>query len=246
MSRYRAAFIHVLISATVVAIILGIVFFGWYPGWTFRAAGAVSPVFVMIGVDIVLGPLLTLIIYKAGKPGLKFDLAFIATVQLVALTFGSYTLYAERPHYLVFAVDRVTLVARKSVDVAKISSELRAQDGIGRIVNVFARTPTDPAEFQRFLDGILFEGQADLERRSEYWETWSAGAQEIRAEVRMLSEFRSANALENAAIDDAVRRLGDAHPQLGLLPVGGIEDDIGLLIDLESLELLEIIEVNPW
>jgi hypothetical protein len=246
MSRYRAALIHVLISAAVVAAILSIVFLIWYPGWTFRVAGAMDPVLIMVSVDIVLGPLLTLIIYKEGKPGLKFDLAFIATMQLIALVYGSNTLYGERPHYLVFAIDRVTLVAKKNVDESTISSELRAQDNLGHIVNVFARAPTDPAEFQRFLDGVLFEGQRDLDLRTEFWEPWLAGAQDIRAKARLLSEFEPAGELEKATIGDAMRRLGDVHPQLGLLPVGGIEDDIGLLIDIESLEILEVIEINPW
>lgn len=246
MTRTRAARIHLLISAAVVAAIFSIVFLIWYPGWTFRVAGAVDPLLVMVSVDIVLGPLLTLIIYKAGKPGLKFDLSFIATVQLIALFYGSYTLYSERPHYLVFAIDRVTLVANKNVDITKIGGELRAQNRIGNIVKVFARPPAGRAEFQRFLDSVLFEGQPDLERRAEFWEPWLSGAQDVRASVRLLSEFDPANELEQAAIEDAVRRLGNAHPQLGLLPVGGIEDDIGLLVDKESLELLGVIEVNPW
>ena len=74
------------------------------------------PVFILIGVDLVLGPLLTLIVYKQGKPGLKFDLSFIAAVQVAALIYGSYTLHSERPHFLVFAIDRVTLVALSGID----------------------------------------------------------------------------------------------------------------------------------
>ncbi len=107
MTRFRASSIHLAISASVVAAILSIVFLFWYPGWTFEIAGAMRPVFVLVGVDLVVGPLLTLIIYKQGKPGLLFDLWFIALVQITALVYGTYTLNAGRPHYMVFSVDRI-------------------------------------------------------------------------------------------------------------------------------------------
>ena len=79
MTRYKASFIHFLLSAIVVGAIFSIIFFVWYPGPTFRIAGAVSIVLVLVAVDLVLGPTLTLIVYKEGKPGLKFDLIVIGS-----------------------------------------------------------------------------------------------------------------------------------------------------------------------
>ena len=97
MTRYRASLLHLGLSGAVVAAVLALVFLVWYPDWSFSVAGAVTPVMILVGVDLVLGPLLTLIVYKEGKPGLKFDLAFIAAVQLLALSYGSYTLHGARP-----------------------------------------------------------------------------------------------------------------------------------------------------
>ena len=37
-------------------------------------------------VDVVLGPGLTLMVFKPGKPGLKFDMAAIVVLQMVALS----------------------------------------------------------------------------------------------------------------------------------------------------------------
>lgn len=246
MSRYRAALIHLGLSGAVVATVLALVFFVWYPDWSFQVAGAVTPVMVMVGVDLVLGPLLTLIVYKAGKPGLKFDLTFIAIVQLVALSYGSYTLYGARPHFLVFAVDRVVVVARKHVDESAIRYPEISDMSIGNMIYAFARAPEDPEEFQEFLNSTLFEGKPDLEYRTEFWEPWSNGSDEIRDAITLLADFEPANEAEAGAAATAIDRYGDAHPQLGFVAVGGLEEDIGLLIDAESLEILGVIHVNPW
>jgi hypothetical protein len=44
-------------------------------GIHFEAAGGDRLIFILAAVDVTLGPLITLIIFKAGKKGLKFDLA---------------------------------------------------------------------------------------------------------------------------------------------------------------------------
>ncbi len=202
--------------------------------------------FVLVGVDLVMGPLLTLIVYKQGKPGLKFDLSFIATVQLVALIYGSYTLFSERPSYLVFAIDRVSLVSAKSIDKSSIRYADLTQKPIGRLVNVFARKPEDSEEFQRFLDSVLFRGMPDLDRRTEYWEPWVSGADSIRSAIKSLDDFEPASELEWQELADAINRHGRKHPRLGLLPIGGIEENIGMLMDQDSLLPLDVIKVDPW
>ena len=246
MTRFQASRIHFAISAAIVGTVLAIVFLAWYPGPTFEIAGARAPVFVLIGVDLVLGPLLTLIVYKEGKKGLKFDLGFIATVQLVALVYGSFTLYSERPSYLVFAIDRVSLVSAKTIDTASILHEELTHKPIGKLIDVFARKPQDPEEFRRFMDSVLFQGMPDLDRRAEYWEPWESGRDVIYSAITSLNDFEPASELEQRELTKAIRRHGREHPRLGFLPIGGIEADIGMLIDQDSLLPLDVIRVDPW
>ena len=226
--------------------VLAVVFILWYPAPTFEIAGAINPMLVLIGVDLVLGPLLTLIVYKHGKPGLMFDLSFIAIVQLVALLYGSYTLHAGRPHYLVFAIDRVSLVSNKDIDKSAIRYESLTHKPIGKVVNVFARAPEDREEFQRFLKSVMIDGKPDLNRRTEYWEPWESGSDIIRSAIKELDELAPASELERKRIADAIEHYGREHSRLGLVPIGGIEEDIGMLIDKDTLELLGIINVDPW
>src|SRR4051812_36214776 len=120
MSRWRASGIHLLLSAAMAAAVLAFMLSVWYPGPLFEAAGGSHLIFILVAVDVTLGPLITLIIFKTGKPGLKFDLAVIATLQVAALAYGMHTVYLARPVYLVFTKDRFDLVSAKDLDPADL------------------------------------------------------------------------------------------------------------------------------
>ena len=116
MSRWQAAGIHLGISAIVAALVMGVLFLVWYPSTYFAAMGGEQLVYLLVGCDVVLGPLITLIIYKAGKKGLKFDLAFIGMLQAAALTYGVTVAAAARPVYTAFVVDRFEVAAANEID----------------------------------------------------------------------------------------------------------------------------------
>src|SRR5262245_27659918 len=96
LTRWHASGIHLLISAAIAGIALSVMLLVWYPGPLFEACGGTGLLFILIGVDVVIGPLITLIIFRIGKRGLRFDLCAIAVLQLSALLFGSYVLFEAR------------------------------------------------------------------------------------------------------------------------------------------------------
>lgn len=105
MSRWQAAAIHFGISLTIFLLALVVIISIWYPGILFSIDGGWSGLRIVVAVDLVLGPLLTLVVFEAGKPGLKFDLSCIATLQIVCLAGGLWVVYSERPLALVMAYD---------------------------------------------------------------------------------------------------------------------------------------------
>lgn len=109
MTRWKASAIHFAISFVVLASLFTIILFRWYPPALFGMAKAGPLLAVLAGVDLVLGPLLTLIIYRPGKKGLKFDLVVIAILQVAALAFGLHTVWQSRPAYIVATTDRFHL-----------------------------------------------------------------------------------------------------------------------------------------
>lgn len=246
MSRYRAALVHLSISAVLVGCVLALVFWVWYPSPTIEVIGASSIVLLLIGVDLVIGPLLTLIIYKHGKPGLKFDLFVIAALQLSALVYGANRLYYEKPDYMVFVVDRLEFVSKNQLDQSAIRFDELRTNQFGKLLQVYAKAPEDPDEHSRYLDSVLVEGKPDLEARPEFWEPWSAGENEIRARLMPIENIEPGSPEEQKQVQDAIDTYASTHPSLGVLPIGGIEEDMGMLLDRDTLEVLDVLKADPW
>src|SRR5262245_30915782 len=97
MSRWKAAGIHLLLSAAIAAAVVIFMLTVWYYWPLFEAAGGSRLILILVGVDVTLGPLITLIVFKSGKKSLKFDLTVIALFQVAALIYGIYTFYLARP-----------------------------------------------------------------------------------------------------------------------------------------------------
>jgi hypothetical protein len=117
MSRWKAFAIHFCISLAVFLVLLAIIIFVWYPGILFEVDGGWSGLRIIIGVDLVLGPLLTLVVFKAGKPKLKFDLGCIAGLQIICLLAGTWLVYNERPLVMVLAFDTVYSLAAQEFEL---------------------------------------------------------------------------------------------------------------------------------
>ncbi|MBT4162864.1 MAG: hypothetical protein HOC70_04980 [Gammaproteobacteria bacterium] len=105
MSRFTATFYHFIISLAVFVFLAYLIVIVWYPDFFYTIDGGWEGMRIIIGVDLVLGPLLTLIVFKAGKPGLKFDLVTIALFQASCLLAGIYVVYNERPLFFVYYED---------------------------------------------------------------------------------------------------------------------------------------------
>jgi len=102
MNRYQAFGIHFGISLLIFIGLVGMVLFVWYPGILKEVDESWKQALTMIaGVDLVLGPLLTLIVFNPIKKSLKMDLSVIAVAQIAALIAGTYTVHQARPVALI-------------------------------------------------------------------------------------------------------------------------------------------------
>jgi hypothetical protein len=120
MTRFSAFAIHLGISLAIFAVLAYLVVAVWYPDLFFTTDGGWQGMRIIIAVDLVLGPLLTLIVYKHGKPGLKFDLACIGTFQAICLIAGTWLVHSERPLAIIYADGQFTSLSRDSYQQANM------------------------------------------------------------------------------------------------------------------------------
>lgn len=109
-TRGAAFAIHLALSILILLVLLAVIFFIWFPR-DLIYAGGIDGLKILMGVDLVLGPVLTLMVYKRGKKGLKFDLTLIGVVQISCLLAGLWLVFNERPLVQVMADDGIHLLA---------------------------------------------------------------------------------------------------------------------------------------
>lgn len=110
MTRLKAFATHLGISLIIFLVVLYFILFQWYPFPFFTTDGGWKGIQILAFVDVVLGPLLTLIVFKPGKKHLKIDMTVIGLVQAAALAWGIWVIHHERPAAAVFVEDYFSTV----------------------------------------------------------------------------------------------------------------------------------------
>jgi hypothetical protein len=246
MTKLRAFAIHLIASAIVVLAFLGVMLFVWYPTPYFETDGGWTVLRILAGVDVVLGPLLTLIVFKPGKPGLKFDMSCIVLAQLGALIYGGTIIYQQRPAFVVFGVDRFTSVSASEVEFDKLKyPELQRVAGIGPLL-AQSRPPDDPKLRQELLLGVVLEGKKDLEFRAELYEPYRPDLAQLRARSIDLSKIAALDAGAKQAIDGFIASKGGRLGDNLYLPLKGKNKDIVMVLSPTDGMPMGFISISPW
>ena len=120
--RFKPAFKafcwHLAGSVLVAGAAAVVVFKLWYAGPYAAILGGLQLFLLVVTVDIVTGPLLTLVLFdpRKSKRELSFDLGLVAVLQLAALVYGMSTVWQARPVYLIFEVDRFRVITYADID----------------------------------------------------------------------------------------------------------------------------------
>ena len=244
MTRWKAASIHFIISFAVLGTIIGLVIWRWYPPSLFGMAKAGPLLATLSVVDLVLGPLLTLIVYKAGKRSLKFDLTVIALLQVAALAFGLWTLWQSRPVYFVAIEDRFRMVFANEVDAAaatKAPAEYRYMPALGPVL-VAAPLPDEPkARLQAMLDAMA---GLDISQRPDHFQPYP----HAKVQNLLASGLTKERVLALAPSDDreAWARVFDDRQGALMLPISSSRGSASVVVDGASGAILAFSPLDPW
>jgi hypothetical protein len=211
--RLKAFSLHLSASTTVLTLVLGGLYAGWYryPGW--YLADAAHIVVLVAAVDLALGPTLTLIVAHPLKARrvLARDICCIVAVQAVALVYGAYTLWYGRPLYYAFSVDRLELV--QASDLKTGSSGAKEETGefaphwysLPRWI--WAPLPENPDEALKIVQSAVFGG-SDVSQIPRYFRSWDSGREELRKKLRRVDEWVYYSRVEKQTLNTRMARLG--------------------------------------
>jgi len=248
MNRFQAAGIHLGISLTIAALVGSLIYFVWYPHPYFQVAGGNTLMLLIMSVDIVIGPLLTLVVYKAGKKGLHFDLACIAVLQTAAFFYGFWVIAQARPVFIVAAVDRFIPIYANDLDDEDLAKakwpEFAARSWTGPKL-VGAAMPTDPKDKDKLLSSGL--AGKDLEKFPQYYVPYADVADAMLTKAKPLTEL-AAKSPHNKAIVDRYLSANNtlSISELAYLPLHGRTEEYTMILSIASKQPLEVIGADPW
>jgi hypothetical protein len=224
--RLKAFGLHLSVSATLLALVLGSFYLGWYrwPGW--YLAGVSRAAITMMTVDVVLGPLMTLLIASSTKPArvLARDIAVIAAVQLAALVYGAITLWQGRPLYYVYAINRVEMIQAGGIDPSEVVL-MRTQ--IPELAPTWHSLP-------RWVS-------APYVPTPHEFKTWERGIPELRQHLRKVNDQLVFTKSQKESLGRKMEQLGFAVNQPDTIFLNGRTSKLLVVLDRNTMRPVAIL-----
>jgi hypothetical protein len=247
--RFKAFGWHLLGSASALALTLGLLYLGWYhwPGW--YLADMPTVLAIMVGVDVVLGPLLTLIVADAAKARriLARDVAVILLVQLVAFGYGVTTLWHGRPLYYAFSVNCLSVVQAQDIDrdsaAASAQNSAFAPHWYSLPRWIWAPLPDNSEEANKIVQSAI-QGGFDVTARPAYYKPWASGSGELRNQLKRVDGNKFFSLKEQTLLKQRMTVLGLAPDRANSIALTGRKRPLLVVFDPSNLRLLEYIKPN--
>ena len=242
MSRFKAAAIHLFISTIIVLATLAIMWFVWYPKGMFKLLGGGELLMIISGVDITLGPLLTLAVFNTAKKSLKMDLAIIGALQIAALLYGMNVMFQSRPVFNVLEEDRFSVtLASDFKDDARLKKakkpEWQSLSWTGPKL-VAAVGPTD----QKEKEEMMFSGQSWNAFPQTYVDYDSQRAVALK-NAKPLTDLRK-NKFNGDEINAFIAKQSRPESDFVTLPIVYAFTVMAAVLDAKTGDFIEIIDAK--
>ena len=218
-ARYASR--HLLISVLIALASAGMVFGLWYAA-PYQQLLDVGHIYLLVlAVDVVCGPLLTLVLASPKKSRRErwLDFSLVGVIQLAALAYGMHSVWAARPVALVFEVDRLVVVTANELQsdaLAKAPPGLQRLPWAG-VLKAGTRKASSNEELMRNVElglaGISTAVQPD------WWAPWADSLPALRQRAKPLAELMARKPQAGPVLQDAARDAGRPAAELSYLPL---------------------------
>jgi hypothetical protein len=249
--RLKAFGLHLLASASALILVLGALWLGWYrwPGW--YLSSALHVVGIVVLVDLVLGPTLTLIVANHRKPRriLARDIAIIVSVQLIALVYGSVTLWSGRPLYYTFSVNSLECVQASDIEESEIALAQRQNPSFAPHWYslprwIWAPLPDNPEEAMHIVNDASFGSGKDVVDMPRYFKPWDQGLPKLRDQLAPLDDISYFNKREKQSLRKRLGQQGLAADQRNALIMWGGSRRVLAIFDTTTLRIKALLEAD--
>ena len=246
-TRRQAAFFHLCVSAVVAATIFAVMLLLWYPSPWFGAAGGGTLLFLLIGVDVILGPLLTFIVYDPLKKSLVYDLAVIVMLQVAALIYGINVMAQARPAFVVYFRGAFEVVGAKDVMTEGMAdaklAEFQSVPWTGPRLAA-ARLPSDPGvQLQIAMESGV--GGPDFTVYPRFYIPYSTASRDAAAGGTPLAVYAKLSPDKAEAVAKLLASSGRTADELVSLPLRTRTVEMTIVLDKAKGDVVDVLALSP-
>ncbi len=249
-SAGRFAAKHLGVSALIALGCAALVFGVWYPYPYSELASGRQLFVLLVTVDVIVGPLLSLVVYNPSKPRRELwrDLGIVFTLQFAALGYGLHSVAQARPVWLAFEGDRFRVVAMPDIDAADLANAKPGLEKLSwtgpKLLGVKLVEGTDP-EYPKSI--MLAMQGLHPAFRPQRWVEFEAQRHDVVKHAKSLDQLKQRLPEQSGLIEDVTRRL-DADPgELAYLPlVAGNMSDWIVIVSKKDGTPKGFVPVDSW
>lgn len=240
--RAKFFFSHLLISFFIALLFIAIVFLFWYPFPLAKAVGVTYIFLMLIAIDVVVGPILGLFVYKEGKKTLKLDLTVIILLQSLALVYGMYSIAKGRPVWIVQNENLFELVRYNDLvsdGIEKAAPQYQDPSWLKPQFVTIKQAKTMADQNKLVFEAVM--SRTSLSMRPEYYTSLNLENRKMIENAQNLKTLLEFN--EPEKVQKILSKNSEAN---AWLPLRATSIDMVVLINKEKREVVKIVDLRPW
>lgn len=245
MSRIKAAVIHFIISLTIVSAIVIVMLTLWYPHAYLDLMGGKTLIYLIAGVDIFLGPLLTLAVFDANKKLIKFDLTCIAVLQIAAMSYGFYVMFQARPIFTVYNKNAFYVASVVDIVPSELAKGKRKEWRTASLTGpkLAAAKPDSNSKYET----IFYETESQTNTIQQYpifYDDYKNHLASVIKAGKPLAELAKISPDNKRAVDRLLTKKKQTSGDFLFLPIYAVTGEMSAIVDAKTGEFIEIIDAT--
>jgi hypothetical protein len=243
-----ASSLHFLVTLLLAACAAALIFWVWFPDPLQTMLGGWKLFGLVVGCDITLGPLISLVIYnsKKSRRELITDYSIVGLVQIAALAYGVWVVSNSRPVYVVFCKDRLEVITANEIEDADLKAGKTGYTSRPKWGPKLVATavPDSGEEHNKALFDALAGKDAPVLPR--YYTSYESQIDDIKTHAQPLRDLIKRHPEAQEPLARAEHKLGTSPDELRWVPVKHKQGFWTALLDTKTWQPLEYLPVDPY
>jgi hypothetical protein len=250
--KFVATGIHFLVTLGLAACAAALIFLVWFPDPFQTMIGGTELFVLVVGCDLALGPLISLVIYNSRKSRRELitDYSVVGAVQIAALVYGIFILAGTRPVYLAFSADRLEVVTARDITGKELAA---AHDPAYATLSYTGPRLVGIEVPESERNDALFQAVSgnEVHMRPRFFVKYEANLAKIREKAKTPDDLAARKPASKPLLDAALRDVASRTPaipaeRIRWLPVHHRKGFWTALIDIDDGKPVAYFDFDPY